>query len=61
MRDYALYLAVSFARIASLRSERSLAINGGVELAAVELHRTERKPSRDENRVALNIIAQLTQ
>lgn len=49
------YLGVSFALMASLRSERSLAINGGTELL-VEFHRTVRSPMRDERRIAFNIL-----
>lgn len=49
------YLGVSFALMASLRSERSLVIIGGMELL-VEFHRTVRSPTRDEKRMALNIL-----
>lgn len=51
------YLGVSLALMASLRSERSLAINGGTELL-VEFHRKVRSPTRDEKRMALNISEQ---
>lgn len=43
--------------MASLRSDRSFAINGGVVGFAVELNRTARKASLEAILFALNILA----